>query len=80
MFDGVGGFGVLHHSRNPLVIPVGAGVTLPSALWLFIDRATRSAFGPMFAMSVLELLPVGPFSSAFQRLLVDGAATCGING
>jgi multiple sugar transport system permease protein len=54
--------------------------TLPLALQLFIDQATQSAFGPMFAMSVLALLPIGLFFLAFQRFLVDGVATSGIKG
>ncbi|MFD7660790.1 carbohydrate ABC transporter permease [Actinosynnema sp. NPDC059797] len=54
--------------------------TLPLALQLFIDQATESAFGPMFAMSVLALLPIGLFFLAFQRFLVDGVATSGLKG
>ncbi|MFD1151133.1 carbohydrate ABC transporter permease [Saccharothrix hoggarensis] len=54
--------------------------TLPLALQLFIDQATQSAFGPMFAMSVLALLPIGLFFLAFQRFLVDGVATSGLKG
>jgi multiple sugar transport system permease protein len=34
----------------------------------------------MFAMSVLALVPIGLFFLAFQRLLVDGAATSGLKG
>ncbi|WP_309116220.1 carbohydrate ABC transporter permease [Saccharothrix sp.] len=54
--------------------------TLPLALQLFVDQATESAFGPMFAMSVLALLPIGLFFLAFQRFLVDGVATSGLKG
>jgi multiple sugar transport system permease protein len=54
--------------------------TLPLALQLFIDQATQSAYGPMFAMSVLALLPIGLFFLAFQRFLVNGVTTSGLKG
>jgi multiple sugar transport system permease protein len=54
--------------------------TLPLALQIFVDQTTQSAFGPMFAMSVLALVPIGLFFLAFQRLLVEGAATSGLKG
>ncbi|MGX7825994.1 carbohydrate ABC transporter permease [Actinokineospora sp. 24-640] len=54
--------------------------TLPLALQIFIDQSTQSAYGPMFAMSVLALLPIGLFFLAFQRFLVDGVSTSGVKG
>jgi multiple sugar transport system permease protein len=54
--------------------------TLPLALRLYVDATTESAYGPMFALSVLTLLPIGLFFLAFQRLLVQGVATTGLNG
>ncbi|MFL6072499.1 MAG: carbohydrate ABC transporter permease [Mycobacteriales bacterium] len=54
--------------------------TLPLALRLFIDQTSQSAFGPMFAMSVLALVPIALFFLAFQRLLVEGVATSGLKG
>jgi multiple sugar transport system permease protein len=54
--------------------------TLPLALQIFVDQSTQSAYGPMFAMSVLALVPIGLFFLAFQRLLVEGAATSGLKG
>jgi len=54
--------------------------TVPVALTLFIDSTSQSAVGPMFAMSVLSLLPVFLFFLAFQRLLVEGINTSGIKG
>lgn len=57
-----------------------AKYTLPLALRLFIDQTSVSSYGPMFAMSVLTLLPIGLFFFAFQRLLVEGVATSGMNG
>lgn len=54
--------------------------TVPVALTLFIDSTSQSAVGPMFAMSVLSLLPVFLFFLAFQRLLVEGINTSGLKG
>ncbi|MEV4054828.1 carbohydrate ABC transporter permease [Amycolatopsis sp. NPDC049688] len=57
-----------------------ARFTLPLALQIFVDQTSQSAFGPMFAMSVLALLPIGLFFFAFQRYLVEGVATSGLKG
>jgi multiple sugar transport system permease protein len=54
--------------------------TVPVALTLFIDSTSQSAVGPMFAMSVLSLLPVFLFFIAFQRMLVEGINTSGLKG
>jgi len=54
--------------------------TLQLGLRLFVDQTSASAFGPMFAMSVLALLPVMIFFAVFQRYLVDGVATSGLKG
>jgi pectin-derived oligosaccharide transport system permease protein len=54
--------------------------TVPVALTLFIDSTGQSSVGPMFAMSVLSLLPVFLFFVAFQRLLVEGINTSGLKG
>jgi multiple sugar transport system permease protein len=54
--------------------------TLPVALRLFVDQTSLSAYGPMFAMSVLALVPIGLFFLAFQRYLVEGLATSGLKG
>ncbi|GAA4812424.1 carbohydrate ABC transporter permease [Streptomyces ziwulingensis] len=54
--------------------------TLPLALQMFVDQGSDSAFGPMFAMSVLALVPIGLFFVAFQRFLVDGVSTSGLKG
>jgi len=54
--------------------------TVPVALTLFIDSTSESAVGPMFAMSLLSLLPVFAFFVAFQRLLVEGINTSGLKG
>jgi hypothetical protein len=54
--------------------------TLPLALRIFVDQTSQSAFGPMFAMSVLSLVPIGVFFLAFQRYLVEGVATSGLKG
>jgi multiple sugar transport system permease protein len=54
--------------------------TVPVALTLFLDSTGSNAVGPMFAMSVLSLLPVFLFFLAFQRLLVQGINTSGLKG
>jgi multiple sugar transport system permease protein len=54
--------------------------TVPVALRQFIDSSGQSAVGPMFAMSVLSLLPVFLFFLFFQRMLVEGINTSGIKG
>ncbi|WP_345749913.1 carbohydrate ABC transporter permease [Streptomyces sp. ODS28] len=54
--------------------------TLTLALRTFVDTSSQSAYGPMFAMSVLALLPVVLFFLAFQRLLVEGMASSGMKG
>jgi multiple sugar transport system permease protein len=54
--------------------------TVPLALRAFIDTTSSSAFGALFAMSVLSLLPVLGVFIAFQKLLVEGIATTGLKG
>lgn len=54
--------------------------TVPLALRSFIDATSYSAFGALFAMSVISLLPVLGVFIAFQRLLVEGIATSGLKG
>jgi multiple sugar transport system permease protein len=54
--------------------------TLPLALRLFLDQTGTSEYGPMFAMSVLTLVPIGLFFLAFQRFLVEGVSTSGLKG
>lgn len=54
--------------------------TVPLGLRLFVDETSHTAFGPLFAMSVISLLPIFLFFLAFQRLLVEGIATSGLKG
>ncbi|HYN94578.1 MAG TPA: carbohydrate ABC transporter permease [Pilimelia sp.] len=54
--------------------------TLPLALRLFIDQTSQTSYGAMMAMSVLTLLPIALFFFAFQRFLVEGVTTSGMNG
>ncbi|MFD7504397.1 carbohydrate ABC transporter permease [Streptomyces sp. NPDC059850] len=54
--------------------------TLQLGLRMFVDQSGSAAFGPMFAMSVLTLVPVLLFFLAFQRLLVEGVHTSGLKG
>jgi multiple sugar transport system permease protein len=54
--------------------------TVPIALRAFIDTTSASAFGALFAMSILSLLPVLGIFIAAQKLLVEGLATSGLKG
>jgi multiple sugar transport system permease protein len=52
--------------------------TVPVALRSFMDATTGTSWGPMFAMSVVSLLPVFLGFLLGQRFLVRGIATTGI--
>lgn len=52
--------------------------TVPIALRSFIDTSGSSSFGPMFAMSILSLVPVFLVFLFGQRYLVKGIATTGL--
>jgi multiple sugar transport system permease protein len=52
--------------------------TVPLGLRQFLDNSGESMWGPMFAMSVLALVPVFLIFVAFQRLVVQGIATTGL--
>ncbi|GHJ39060.1 carbohydrate ABC transporter permease [Streptomyces sp. TS71-3] len=54
--------------------------TITLALRSFVDQSSTSAYGPMFAMSVISVLPIVLFFFAFQRYLVQGVATSGLKG
>ncbi|HLI88002.1 MAG TPA: carbohydrate ABC transporter permease [Ktedonobacteraceae bacterium] len=54
--------------------------TIPVALRAFLDSTGNSAFGQLFAMSVLSLVPIFGFFLIFQRLLIEGASTTGLKG
>jgi multiple sugar transport system permease protein len=55
-----------------------ANYTVPLALRAFIDSTGQSAWGQLFAMSVLALLPIFAFFLAFQRLIIHGVAMSGL--
>ncbi|QWF78039.1 carbohydrate ABC transporter permease [Amycolatopsis sp. CA-230715] len=57
-----------------------AKFTITLALRNFVDTSSQSAYGPMFAMSVIALLPIVLFFLAFQRFLVEGMANSGLKG
>jgi multiple sugar transport system permease protein len=54
--------------------------TVPLALRGFLDSSGTSAFGPMFAMSALSLIPTIILFAIFQRQIVEGIATSGMKG
>ncbi|GAA4765686.1 MULTISPECIES: carbohydrate ABC transporter permease [Microbacterium] len=51
---------------------------VPLALRQFMDSEGQSSWGPMFAMSVVSLLPIVGFFIAGQKYLVQGIATTGL--
>ncbi|MFP8905663.1 carbohydrate ABC transporter permease [Streptomyces atacamensis] len=54
--------------------------TVSLGLKMFMDQDSLADYGGMIAMSVAALLPVLLFFLAFQRYLVEGAATSGLKG
>lgn len=54
--------------------------TVPLALQAFLDATGRSSYGPLFAMSVLSLVPAFLFFVSAQKYLVQGIATTGVKG
>ena len=53
-------------------------LTVPLALRQFVASEGSSQWGPMFAMSVVSLLPVIAFFFIGQRYLINGIATTGL--
>jgi multiple sugar transport system permease protein len=54
--------------------------TVPLGLRLFLDSSSQSDWGPMFAMSVLSLIPCFIIFTVCQKYFVEGIATSGIKG
>lgn len=54
--------------------------TIALGLRMFFDNQGESAWGAMFAMSVVSLLPVFLFFVLFQRLIIEGVSTTGLKG
>ncbi|NKY09680.1 carbohydrate ABC transporter permease [Cellulomonas hominis] len=52
--------------------------TAPLALRLFLDSSSGSSWGPMFAMSIVTILPLFLIFLLGQRYLVQGIATTGM--
>jgi multiple sugar transport system permease protein len=52
--------------------------TVPVALRAFVDSTSQSSYGPLFAMSILSLIPVFAIFILGQRYLIRGIATTGI--
>lgn len=53
-------------------------LTVPVALRSFLDATAASSYGPMFAMSIVSLVPVFFIFLIGQRYLVKGIATTGL--
>ena len=54
--------------------------TVTLGLRMFIDSTSKSAFGAMFAMSTLSIVPMLILFVLFQKQLVEGIATSGLKG
>jgi multiple sugar transport system permease protein len=52
--------------------------TVPLALRMFLSQDGASQYGPMFAMSILSILPIFVFFLIFQRLIIRGIAMSGL--
>jgi multiple sugar transport system permease protein len=57
-----------------------ATYTVPMGLRLFLDSTGISSWGPMFAMSVLSIVPCFILFFSLQRYFAQGIATTGIKG
>jgi len=67
-------FGQLLYLNSPKNYTVAMG------LRLFIDSSGTSSWGPMFAMSVLSLIPCFVLFITMQKYFVQGITTTGIKG
>jgi multiple sugar transport system permease protein len=54
--------------------------TVPLGLRAFVDSMGATSYGPLFAMSILSLVPVFIFFISAQRQLVEGISTTGLKG
>jgi multiple sugar transport system permease protein len=54
--------------------------TVPLGLRAFVDSMGATSYGPLFAMSILSLVPVFVFFLTAQRELVEGISTSGLKG
>jgi len=67
-------FSQLIYISDPAKFPVALG------LRAFMDFTSRSAYGQLFAMSILSLVPIIILFISSQKLLIEGIATSGIKG
>jgi multiple sugar transport system permease protein len=67
-------FSQLVYINNP------TGFTVALALRQYIEALEMSAFGVLFAMSTISLIPIAVLFISFQRYLVEGIATTGLKG
>lgn len=54
--------------------------TVSLALRMFVDPTAKSAYGAMFAMSTLSIIPILILFIFFQKQLIEGVATSGLKG
>lgn len=63
-----------------LYLNTPANYTVPLGLRLFLDSTGISSWGPMFAMSVLAIVPCFVLFFSLQKYFVQGISTTGIKG
>ncbi|MCL2035534.1 MAG: carbohydrate ABC transporter permease [Oscillospiraceae bacterium] len=63
-----------------LYINTPAKYTISLGLRMFMDSTGQSSWGPMFAMSVLSMIPCFILFFSLQKYFVQGIATTGIKG
>lgn len=63
-----------------LYINTPSKYTIPLGLRMFMDSAGTTAWGPMFAMSVLSIVPCLILFFSLQKYFVQGIATTGLKG
>src|SRR5699024_1584948 len=65
---------------NLLYLSSVSKYTISLALRAFMDVEGQSMWGPLFAMSIVSLLPVFLIFIFFQKYLIEGITTGGVKG
>jgi multiple sugar transport system permease protein len=68
------------HLAPLMYLDTPAKYTVPLALRMFNDSTSASKWGATLAMSTLSLVPVFVLFVFFQKYLIEGIATSGLEG
>ncbi|MDD3415612.1 MAG: carbohydrate ABC transporter permease [Lachnospiraceae bacterium] len=63
-----------------IYLRTAANYTVTLGLRMFVDPTAKSAYGAMFAMSTISIVPILILFIIFQKQLVEGVATSGLKG